>query len=152
MQGRFLFIISIFLLAGILWGCSSGSCEQPTESQVNMTFRLTDKEINSAVDSITVFGIGMENESIYDTVTTKVISLPLNPPSGSVQFVVRKGSVDDTVTISYTGEIRFISKECGYAFFYKITSTDHSTNWISNTVIINPDISPGDEENLRTFH
>jgi len=152
MQGQPLIRIIVLLMAGLIWGCSSQTCDVPTDSMVNMTFRITDEEANSAVDSITVFGIGMEDETIYDTVTVKVIKLPLNPADESVQFLIRRGSLDDTLSITYDFEIRFISKECGYTFFYYITKIDFTTNWIKNTVIINPDISPGDEENLRTFH
>lgn len=152
MPGRLLFVITLLIFTGILAGCSSGSCDEPTESMVNMTFRLTDAETNSSIDSITVFGIGMEEELIYDTVKTKQVSLPLYPDANSLQFVIRRGYRDDTLTIEYESEIRFISRECGYAFFYQVINIYNSYNWINNTIIINPDISPGDEENIRTFY
>lgn len=151
MPVRILFPLLIMVLL-YLQGCTSGSCDEPTEALLNISLQYTDSENKAMVDSITVFGAGTVDQLLYDTVSTSTLSLPMNPAEASLQFVIRKGQYDDTITIDYDTELIFISKSCGYSFFYKIKEISYSTNRIDNTLIINRYVTPGNEENLRTFY
>jgi hypothetical protein len=117
-----------------------------------MTLQLSEDSEITTVDSITIYGIDIPLDPLYDTVSSSMVSLPLSPSTGYVRFAVRRGYLLDTLGIEYTSETRFISKSCGYTFYYKIENITFTDNRIDNIIIINRDITPGDEENLRTFY
>lgn len=141
-----LFVITAF------FGCTSESCDDATESYVNMSLQFTDDETKTKVDSITVFGLPFPDDLLYDTVSASVIKLPLDPSSDYATFVIRQGQTEDTVTIEYDSRVKFISKACGYSFYYTITAITSTNNKIDNILIIDSDVNPGDKENLRTFY
>ncbi|MEZ4999437.1 MAG: DUF6452 family protein [Bacteroidales bacterium] len=150
-----IFWVITSLLIGLilsLGSCTSEKCEEETEAYLNMTIQVTDSEAGTKPDSITIWGVGHEADLLYDTATVSIVKLPLDPSSGQVDFVIRRGSEEDLLTIKYRSEGRFISKPCGYGFIYFITEVNHTTSRIENILIINDEVNPGDEENLRTFY
>lgn len=151
MSIRYLLILFLTVLLPLLSGCSTESCDEPTDSLVNMTLQFTEESAPSVLDSISLFGLDIP-ELLYDTTSTNKVLLPLNAALQNVTFIIRKGSVLDTVGLEYTSSVRFISKSCGYTFYYNIERISFTTNSIKNILIINPEINPGDEENLRTFY
>ncbi|MCA1755971.1 MAG: hypothetical protein LC649_00735 [Bacteroidales bacterium] len=135
----------------VLSSCSSDSCEEPVDAFINLSLRSDTDPDAEAIDSVTVYGAGMEEFLLYDTLSLSNIELPLFPGSESVSYIIRHGSFTDTVLISYTSELQFISKACGYSFFYTIREVNYTTNSINRILVINDYITPGYEENLRAF-
>ena len=147
---KYISVIAALMMA-VLTSCSSETCEEPYDALINMTLKSDSDPDAEAIDSITVFGEGMEEFLLYDTLSLSGIELPLFPGAESVSFIVRHGLFTDTVNITYSSELQFISKSCGYSFFYRINEVSHTTNSISRILIINDYITPGYEENLRAF-
>jgi hypothetical protein len=147
---KYISLIAALVMA-VLTSCSSESCEEPFDALVNMTLRSDTDPDAEAIDSVTVFGQGMEEFLLYDTLSLSGIELPLFPGGESVSYIIRHGLFTDTLNISYSSELQFISKSCGYSFFYKIKEVSYTTNSISRILIINDYITPGYEENLRAF-
>lgn len=147
---KYISVITAIVLA-VLTSCSSESCEEPFDALVNLTLRSDADPDAEAIDSITVYGEGMEEFLLYDTLSLSSIELPLFPGAESVSFIIRHGLFTDTLNISYSSEMQFISKACGYSFFYNIKEVTYTTNSINRILLINDYITPGYEENLRAF-
>ena len=150
MKARFVgeLLLAIALISAV--SCTSDSCDDTGEAPLLMSMQYTDSETATPVDSISVFGLGLE--MLYDTVSTSSVSLPLNPAEDQVSFGIRKGSVTDTLTIYYESTLTFLSKACGYSYIYKVSDIVFTTNIINNILIIDRNVKPGSTENLRAFY
>ncbi len=140
----------VILLTGLV-SCSSEGCYEDTDSNVIISLKESDDETVISVDSLTVFGLGMESDSLYKDATEANLSLPLYAGSNQSVFVILNGLIFDTITINYTSRYNFISKGCGYNFLHSIESVSFTKNKIDTILIISNSVSPSNEENLRTF-
>lgn len=143
--------VIVAITLALLISCSSESCDEPYDALVNITLRSDTAPEAGRIDSITVYGSGMEESLLYDTLSLSQLELPLFPGAESLSFIVRHGSITDTIVIEYSSEMKFISKACGYSYFYTITEVGYTTHSINRILIINDYITPGYEENLRAF-
>lgn len=145
--------ISIIFLILILTipGCSSDGCYEDIDSDVFISLNTTEDEDNVSIDSLTVFGLGVLNDSLYQDATEENLLLPLYPGSDHSIFVILNGLVSDTITINYSSSYNFVSKGCGYNYLHTIESVSFTRNRIDTILIINNSVTPDDEENLRTF-
>ena len=140
------------LFAAILnLSCSRGSCDQDTEVLLNAGFYSAESLENISVDSLEVFGIGIPDSSLYSMVTLKNILLPLNPSTNDCSFVVINGGRADTIDITYSRNLVFLSRECGYTYHFEINEVFFTRNDISNIIITNKSVIPGDEENIQIY-
>lgn len=148
---KFIYVIVAITMV-LIPACSSESCDEPYDALVNISLRSDAAPEIGRIDSITVYGTGMEESVLYDTLSLSLLELPLFPGAESLSYIIRHGSLTDTVTIEYTSEMQFISKACGYSFFYTIRGVNYTTHSINRILIINDYITPGYEENLRAFY
>jgi len=132
-------------------GCTTEGCNDPGESLMVITLHETDNDDATIIDSLTVYGVGMDDLPLYDNSQTGKIELPLNPASDRADYVIVNGLIHDTLKITYTATQHFISKACGYSFLYTMGSISYTNNRIDTILIINNTVNPSDEENLRTF-
>ena len=148
-----LLAVVLVAVAALAWsGCTPESCYEETKSGVKGGFYETGSGLNIAADSLTVYGVGMETDLIYQNVKDrKDLVLSLDPALQSCSFVVIINSVADTVTFNYTSFPHLVSKECGYAFFHTITSHSSTNNLIDTVLLRNPNIKIPYEENIRIF-
>lgn len=140
----------VFLLTGLV-SCTTEGCYEDTDSEVLISLNETEDNNLITVDSITVFGLGMESDSLYKNESLESLSLPLNPGSDRSVFVIINGLKYDTITINYSSRHNFISKGCGYNYLHQIESVEFTRNKIDTILIISNSVTPSDEENLRTF-
>lgn len=143
-------LLFLCLILGI-FSCATEGCYEDTESDLVISLNESDDETQTTIDSISVYGLGMESDSLYKKVSTETLFLPLDAGSDYSTFVVVNGLVKDTISINYMSKSNFISKGCGYNFLYTIESITFTKNKIDTILIINNNVSPDDEENLRTF-
>ncbi|MCD4770018.1 MAG: hypothetical protein K8R35_07625 [Bacteroidales bacterium] len=141
----------IILLTVALSGCITEGCDDPGESMTVITLHETDNDDVTTIDSLTVYGVEMDDLLLYNNSKTGKIELPLNPASDRADYVIINGLIYDTLKITYTATQYFISKACGYGFLYTIGNVSYTKNRIDTILIINNSINPSDEENLRTF-
>lgn len=133
-------------------GCTPESCYDETISGVKGGFYETGSGLNISADSLTVYGVGMESDLIYQNAKArKDLVLFLDPALQSCSFVVIINSITDTITFNYTSFPHLISKECGYTFFHTITSHTSTKNLIDTVLLRNPNITIPYEENIRIF-
>jgi hypothetical protein len=150
MKVRFVGELLLAIVVMTAVSCTSDSCDNTGEAPLTMSVQYTDNETSAGVDSLSVFGLGME--MLYDTVSTASVNLPLNPAEDYVSFGIRKGSITDTLTIYYESTLTFLSKACGYSYVYKVSDIVFTTNIINNILIIDRNVVPGSTENLRAFY
>ena len=118
---------------------------------VVITLHETDNDDVTTIDSLTVYGVGMDDILLYNNTKTGKIGLPLNPATDRANYVIINGQSHDTIEISYVAVQHFISKACGYNFLYNIENVKFTNNRIDTILIINNSVDPADEENLRAF-
>lgn len=103
------------------------------------------------VDSITLFGMGIDTLKIYDRAqNVSSVTIPLNAGSDTCIFIMKLDGIADTVTFIYKTIPHFISKECGYTFFYNIEKVINTRQEV-DFLIDNRYISTANEENIRIF-
>ena len=108
---------SLFLLPS----CTPGSCFEETNAYVKATFLLESTGKVAAPDSITLYGIGMDDRTIYKK--SRYVSpalIPLDANSEGCGFVLKINGVNDTISFTYSTYLHMLSKECGYTFYHTI--------------------------------
>lgn len=143
----------ILIIAGIyLPACTPEGCLEETESYLKASFYSSATGVQVKPDSITVHGNGMEFMKIYSGQRQLSIArLPLNPSTGSSDFVVKINTGTDNLSVTYSSYVHLISKECGYSFNHVIEGISSSNNLIDSVRIINPQITNENLENIRIY-
>ena len=143
--------VIVAITVALIISCSSESCDEPYDALVNISLLSDVAPETGRIDSMTVYGTGMEESLLYDTLSLSQLKLPLFPGAESRSFILRHGSITDTVVIEYSSDMKYISKACGYSFYYTIIGVSYTTHSIKRILVINDYITPGNEENLRAF-
>jgi len=144
-------IASLLITGCIMLACASEGCYDDTEANVIINLRETDAETISKIDSITIYGLGSELDSIYTNASILKADLPLNADAGYSEFVIINGLIADTIRIHYSSNLWFVSKACGYSYNHILESVEFTKNRIDTVLIINESVTIADEENIRTF-
>ena len=148
--GNLIIILSGLIL--ILLSCTPGSCFEETESFLKVSFYDSTTKKLQAPDSLTIYGINMGTNTLYNK-TTKVqpALLPLNSAAESCSFVIIINGITDTLEFRYTNHPQLVSKECGYTFYHVIDTPAFTTNNISYIYLARNLITNVNEENIRIF-
>jgi hypothetical protein len=141
----------ILLLTGI--SCSPGSCFEETNSYLKGFFYLKSTGKAFPPDSLTMYGSGRDTSLIYNKAkNVKPALLPLNASTTESSLVLKINGVLDTLKVSYSSNIHFISKECGYTYYHIIESINYTTNLIDTVTIIRSNVTTLNEENIRIYY
>jgi hypothetical protein len=133
--------------------CTPESCLEETDTYLIAPLYKSSQEKNVAPDSLTLYGLNMEDDKIYDkTKSIKSALIPLNPSAESCVFVIGINSATDTLIFWYTTFPHLISKECGYTYFHALDSLTNTGNAIDTVIIRNRYITTSDEENIRIYY
>lgn len=146
-------IFIIILFAGMfLPACTPEGCLEETESYLKASFYSSATGVQVRPDSITAYGSGMDFIKIYSGQRQLSIArFPLNPASGSSDFVLKINTGTDNLSVTYSSYVHLISKECGYSFNHVIEGISTSNNLIDSVRVINPQITNENLENIRIY-
>jgi hypothetical protein len=145
-------ILFLTLLAGV-YSCTPLSCFDETEAFMKASFYSNDTKKILAPDSLTMYGINMDSNTLYSkSVKVQPAYLPLNPSAQSCTMIIRINGINDTLDIRYSSYPHLISKECGVAFYHNIDTISHTTNIIDYIYISKGTITTINEENIRIFY
>lgn len=149
--------LTITLSALILFmlSCTPESCFEETESFLKVSFYNNVTKRLQAPDSVTIYGLNMETDSLYnETLNVQRALLPLNTVTGSCVFIIRLNGITDSVEFGYTSYPHLLSKECGYTFYHNLIpdSLTYSTNAIDLIEIRKSKITTINEENIRIYY
>ena len=145
------FFSGIFLL--LILSCTPGSCFEETEALVKASMYESSTGKLAAPDSVTLFGIDKAADKIYNkNPGVKQALLPLDPVHENCSFIIRINGITDTLTFTYTSYPHFISKECGYTYYFTIDQPLATDNIIDRIIITKRTITHKSEENLRIYY
>jgi hypothetical protein len=145
--------LAIILSGAILIfiSCAPESCLEETEAFVKATFYEFPTTKLRTPDSLTIYGLNMENNKLYNkALKVQTALFPLNASSQESTFIIIINGVRDTIQFKYSSYPRLVSKECGYTFFHRLDTepkfTDHIIKYIYTG---NNSITTVNEENIR---
>lgn len=150
---NFLLILSVLIL--FLFSCTPQSCFEETESFLKATLYLYKTRKILAPDSLTVYGLNMGTNKLYNkTINIKTALLPLNASSHECTYIVEINGKTDTIEFRYTTYPHLISKECGFTFYHNlyIDSLVYTRHEIDSIYIRKNVITTVNEENIQIFY
>ncbi|MFA5819473.1 MAG: DUF6452 family protein [Bacteroidales bacterium] len=146
------------ILSGLilfLLSCTPESCFEETESFLKATLYLNETGNLRAPDSLTVYGLNMETNKLYDkTKNVQIALLPLNASTANCVYITKINGITDTLEFRYSSYPHLVSKECGYTFYHNLISDSltYTTNAIDSIYIKKNTITTFNEENIRIFY
>jgi hypothetical protein len=147
----------IIILSGLilfLLSCTPESCFEETESFLKASFynNVTGKPL--APDSLTIYGLNMETNKLYDKVRkVQPALIPLNSATASCVYIIQINGITDTLEFRYSSYPHLVSKECGYTFYHNLdTDRIFTKHAIVNIYIGKRNITTINEENIRIFY
>jgi len=147
-------IVSAFLviIPAFIFSCTPGSCFEETEAKVKASMYLSETDKVVAPDSVSLFGLERDSAIYKKTTNVTSVLFPLDPTSETCTFLIRINGVSDTVTFSYSSYAHFISKECGYTYYFTIDQPVTTNNIIDRIVLTKKTITTLNEENMRIYY
>jgi hypothetical protein len=150
------FNIYAILLTGtllLMMSCTPGSCFEETTAFVKATMCLDSTGKAMTPDSLTLYGINMENKKIYDkNPGVTPVLIPLDASTESCGFVIRINGISDTIWFTYSSRPHIISKECGYTFYHTIDTPVFTRNNINRIFFVTNAVTTLNEENIRIYY
>jgi len=154
MRKPFSKIVSAFLviIPAFIFSCTPGSCFVETEAKVKASMYLAETDKVVAPDSVSLFGLERDSAIYKKTTNVTSVLFPLDPTSETCTFLIRINGVSDTVTFNYSSYAHFISKECGYTYYFTIDQPVSTKNIIDRIVLTKKIITTLNEENMRIYY
>lgn len=150
---KLFYYIPPILLFCILSSCAPESCIEDTNAFVKVSFYLNKDGKRVAPDSLTLFGLGMETNKLYEKARgVQPALLPLDPAAENSIFIISINGITDTISLTYNSFPHLISKECGYSFYHKIDTPSGTNHAIGKIRIMNRNITTLNEENIRIYY
>jgi len=154
--------LSLFVLVSVPLltpGCNYlGNCADTTEYPVNarLSSWVNGKALDSIPDSLYVYVIrpGTSDSLVYDSITTNLLSLPLNPQTNLSSFIFEFLEASDTLYINHHQYADLVSYDCGLTYIYIIDSISFTGNVIDSVALYYPQTNTElltDEENIRIY-
>ncbi|MCX6255092.1 MAG: DUF6452 family protein [Bacteroidia bacterium] len=149
--------IQIFILSGLIlfsFSCTPQSCFEETESFLKASFYDDVTKKILAPDSLTMYGLNMETNKLYNK-TSKVqpALIPLNASAGNCIYIIRINGITDTIEFNYSSFPHLVSKECGYTFYHYLdTDRIFTKNAIHDIIISSRSITTINVENIQIFY
>lgn len=146
-------LIPLIVLFSFLFSCKESACDLSTKSLLQIGFYRVKKNIGTitSLDSLTVFGLGKEGDSLYKNKSVSSVLIPLSQNQDMSSFIISRKDTIDTLSINYTRQLKLISKECGFATIFEINTATISNHKFDSVKIINPVINTANEENIRIY-
>ena len=158
MMKKFIPRILTIILSGLilfLLSCTPESCFEETESFLKATLYLNETGILHAPDSLTVYGLNMETNKLYNkTKNVQIALLPLNASTTNCVYIIKINGITDTLELRYSSYPHLVSKECGYTFYFNLISDSltYTINAIDSIYVRKNTITTINEENIRIFY
>jgi hypothetical protein len=147
-------IVVVFTIASLAISCRE-PCPFKPRSLTGIDFYtvINGTDQHSAVDSLSVRGLGREDSLLYAAVNNiRSITLPMNGSAVESGFIVDFDRGTDTVWFSYEVKPWFLSPECGFILNFELLETRHSVNVIDSVVIVTREITTFDDTNIRIYN
>lgn len=150
------------MLITILSACnSSDECREKTS--VNMQIGFYTKTLNSStntmlsstltVDSLWVYGLGVDSLIYKDAKSEKLMLIPLNSTTEHSTYIVRFNDQTDTISIFHQNNDQYyLSLECGCIVAHTVDEVVTTGHYIDSVSIVYPEINNTNIENVQIYH
>lgn len=145
-------LTSIFFAVMLLLSCNNGSHCYESSDTLMVTIFSGSTAVN--IDSILV--TGYQRNDVGDTLEftnvpalTSKVGLPLSLSADSTGFEVYANGKSGTFWLKHTMDFKLISQPCGFAPYYQLTATRHSS-FIDSIRISDLNVDPKSVETYET--
>jgi hypothetical protein len=149
-------VLNAIILAGLLllaYSCTTGACFDETTAYMKASLFLNSTLKQTAPDSLSLWGAGMDTSKIYNAQKSlKQALVPLDASSGSCSFIIKINGVYDTLSAWYSTYPHLLSKDCGYTFYHNIDSLNSTNHKIVKISITKNSVTTISEENIRIYY
>ncbi len=121
-----------------------------------MVMRLYDfdtHELKPASD-LTVVALP-SRDSLYKNISTDSLAVPLDINQDFTEYVLTENNNPDTLHITYTRSLFFVSKACGYIMFFENLGVEVKPDgnlWIKDVEIIENQIKADTSAHVKIYH
>jgi hypothetical protein len=145
--------ISVVISVLAFISCTPGSCFEETTSFMKASFYETGTGRPDPPDSITLYGIGKEADTLYNkALKVQPALFPFDAGANTCGFMIKINGISDTLVVWYASYPHLISKECGLTYYHTLDSVFTTKNLVDTVIITNSKISTVNEENIRIFY
>jgi hypothetical protein len=151
--------IIVLLAAAIALVIIAGSCQEECPykprslAMINFHSIVNGTVQHRPVDSLSVRGLGMEDNRLYSAVNNiRTITLPMNGNATESVFIFDFDRGTDTIWFSHKVIPLFISPECGFILNFNLLGTRHTMNVIDSVVIAISQITTFDDTNIIIYN
>ena len=149
------FRILLVLLAGQAFaGCDIGeTCSDDVISRVNAgIYTITGgRESALTVGQLSLYALSRP-DSVLQGSNVRKFDFPLSMHEESTRFVMTADTVTDTLELSYTSKLVWISTACGFTANFTIREVNHTQHFIDSISLVSTLVDLYDVENLKIFH
>lgn len=148
------------MLVMLLAGCNTSGCYDNQNSIPLAKFYSYQTKAAISVDSISIGGVDVPNDSLLISNGSAVgsVYLPLRSTQSSTSYFIhyeQKALSDprfnDTITLHYSSIPYFVSEECGAMFRYSVSSYTYTRHLIDSVGLIDTLITNADVERIRIY-
>jgi predicted nucleic-acid-binding Zn-ribbon protein len=119
------------------------ACLQLTDVYANVKFQKINDSLIAKDTTVPFFKVDYENIRATGK-SVSLFKLPINSNADSMQFLLAMdtiGGTDHLLNIKYSKQLHFVSKECGYNYFYTITDLKHNGGLFKKVDLISNNIN-----------
>ncbi|MCK5136932.1 MAG: hypothetical protein KAR19_14190 [Bacteroidales bacterium] len=129
-----------FLLLVLQVSCITQEiCDDDSQSELVARFKTIESTITSdtIMSDVSIHGIreGQSDSLLYDSVSTSIILLPLDPNLEQSRFVLNMNKQNDTLVVTHRNEVYLISYTCGFATLFNLENIGYTSLMIKDIEI-----------------
>ncbi len=125
----------------IVFECDSVHSDEDTTFTVKFT----------AIDSVSVQGVGNDSVLYDNQHYVSKLSLPLRSDTTETQYLLTLNSEEDILTIKHENNDYFVSLACGCFVFHEVDTAYGETGLIVNSKVLNTAVQNVEQENVRLY-
>ena len=151
----------ICMIFGVTVSCSTSECYDNQNSLPLAGFYSSSEvPVSISLDSISILGVGAPGDSILqDSVRSlSEVYLPFRIDQDYTTYEIRYLAglagyyrLHDFITFNYEIVPMFVSSACGTVYYYKMTSIEHTGNFIDSVTCPGGVITNANIENLKIY-
>lgn len=154
MKGKGLFFLLVLVLAFYSASCTQEemclSNQHALQLGLYSAYSTTDSD--TSLVSATVYGINPGKDSIYKSEPVNKLFLPLSFISDTTAFVIDEGSLRDTIWFRHSKEMKYISRDCGFTYNFKLDSIWFTDEIVDSVAISNAGVNYSESlENVKIY-
>ncbi|MFW5753567.1 MAG: DUF6452 family protein [Marinilabiliaceae bacterium] len=144
---------AIGALAFFVWACEGEDACLSNQNavQVRMYSAWSEEDKDSTLSNVSLVGLD-QVDSIYQNESVSELFMPLDYERDTTTFILSAETLRDTLSIVHSGELDFISGDCGYIFSFELDTILHTRAFIDSASVSYPFVEYGESfENIKLY-